>query len=175
MTIFQGKRNSVKPHTGQGKNPNPFSAEVKSTETSYSNPSTAACRPQCSLSRMATEANSRQVLGKFQHPFILKCLHLSAWKPLYPCTAMLTLSVFENPKLYFFSSFPPSVLPAPKGESQRASPCLVYRSVGQEHTKSAAVTIYYIHMLCKAVRHTHLSWCLFPSWYEKTHFTNEAS
>jgi len=39
----------MKPHTRQGKNTNPFSAEVKSTETSYSNPSTIVCRPQCSL------------------------------------------------------------------------------------------------------------------------------
>lgn len=83
MAIIQGKRNSMKPHTRQGKNPNPFKAEVKSTETSYSNPSIVVCCPQCSLSRVATQANSRQVLGEV----------LASFHPELPIPACMKVSI----------------------------------------------------------------------------------
>lgn len=106
------------------------------------------CSPQRSLSRAAIQAKT--VLGKFQHPSLLKCLLLFAWKLLYCCTAMLILSAFKNAKLSL--CFLPPILPAPKGESPRGPPCLLfYRSVGQ------ALLLLRTVFTCCAI---HLSWCI---------------
>lgn len=174
MGIWQlFKENTALRTLNKGKSPNTFSRQVKNTETSCNNPSVVVCSLYCSLSRMAAWANSRQGLEKFQHPFILKCLPLSAWKALHPCTAILTLPAFENPKLFPSSTCSPS---SPKENPTRLPHAVLQVTGPRTHQKLCSFYILYSHPVQGSpVTPTYPhAFCLFDS--EKlTYFTNETS
>lgn len=124
--------------------------------------------PQCSLSRVATQANSRQ-LAPF-HPELPISACMKASIPLQSNTD--SFCIWESKALFLFS-FPLPILSTPKGESHKAShDCFTGQLA--KNTPRALVLLYTI-FTCFA-RHscrTRLSWWFFPIWYEKTNSLHE--